>query len=291
MRTFFYFELFHQAQDQQVLSLTQFPTTSLLPAECGISAKIISCGRSKTRKLKQPDALVAELSDSTFNSIEFISKFAPYSLAIDYFQVLSITRTLYISPTNSLWAATKDWPEQRSPLINREYHTLRSTENYLKCNDVTRYPTCLATTIEFDSSILEPLERDIVHRMLFNLLKASWPEVLVNSNIVGGGGIETFDMQTGSYKVSVAKADNALLKIPESYNLIGERFGVLQPLMIGQAHLCKEVAKILGKECDMALISFNKEKQGLLLVSQKALSIPEYATKSKSWFVPKVRDE
>ena len=290
MRTFFYFELFHQAQNAEVLSLMQFPSTAFLPADYIISAKVSSCGRSKTRKWKHLDALTAELSCNKFNRIDFIGKFEPYSLENENFRVLSITRSLDMSPTNTLWTATKDWPEQRSGLINREYHTLGSTENYLEYHGVTRYPTCLATTIEFDTLALRHLERDEVHQMLFELLKASLPKELVDNNIVGGGGIEVFDMETRTNVISIAMTDNALkLKTPKSYNLLGEQFGVLQPLMFGKAHICEELAKVFLGRCDIAIIASSKgaQEQGLLHISQEALSNPQCAIQSAPWLVPK----
>ena len=150
LTAYFYFELFTQSEDAQILSLLHFPQKPLFPNDSFIKIKRRSAGKNQSFKVGSKNQLMDRLSEDAFNEAEIIYQFRPYYIHEPDGPILieEICQHLLLSPTSSLWKLTASWPVTNSTF--RERMTLKSKEDYLKFHHVDHCPTVLQTVMKIN---------------------------------------------------------------------------------------------------------------------------------------------
>lgn len=277
MRVFVAIELLSQVQDERVLSLLQFPQGSWFwPTDASIKAKVRAQGRTQTRKARSIKGITDQLDDQTFNEIQVSRDFKPYRVPAGDFVVSEARQVLTLSPTNLMWAATDQWPE-RGPIVAREHATLKSKEGRLAFHQITRYPSLLETRLEVQGAAPQHVEA-----WLLDAFADSISETIADIEAFGGGGVEVMNTETETFEMMVVGVETALIRRPKAWNQLGEKFGVLQPLMVGRYQLCDQLSRAVHEAKVYAIPASSPiHRMGLVSISTASLKSQETQTSAK----------
>ena len=273
---YFTLELFSQAQDSSVLDLLRFPAFPLLPPDLKRRLRFKSEGKSTATTSKSIDHILEVARKQPLNEISFFQKFAPF--ALDDLNLVSIQQEMNVSPTSAVWQATAQWSDERKYLANSEYHTLGSRENVLAYNAIERFPTTLTTFFELEGSPA----RDRIYAVFVPDLVACLQSIDLPFDVTGGGGVETLD--NAPWKMtSIPRCGNIRTRWIGAMPLIGERFGVLQPVMLGSPALCAGLQATLGEAAALTPIN---ARLSILRLPEAWVESPDVIAAAAPWLVP-----
>jgi len=273
---YFTLELFSQTQDSSVLDLLRFPDFPLLPPDLKRRLRFKSEGKSTSTTSKSIEHILAVARKQPLNEISFFQKFAPF--ALDDLSLVSIQQYLNISPTSAVWQATAQWSEERKYLANSEYYTLRSSEDFLAYNAIERFPTILTTFFELEGSPAP----DRMYEVFVSAFVACLQSIDLPFDVTGGGGITTLDKASGD-STPIPRGANLEIRWIGAMPLIGERFGVLQPVMLGSPALCAGLQAALGNGAVLTPINTGLS---LLRLPEAWVRSPDIIAKAAPWLVP-----
>lgn len=276
---YFTLELFSQAQDSCVLDLLRFPALPLLPPDLKRRLRFTSEGKSTATTSKSIEHLLAAARKQPLNKTYFSQKFVPF--ALDDLRLVSIQQEMKVSPTSSVWQATARWSEERKHVAHNEYNTLGSREDVLAINAIERFPTTLTTVFELEGSPA----RDRIYAVFVPALVACLQTLALPLGVTGGGGIETVDKAYGKFGLVtlIPTPLNFTSHWARALPLIGERFGVLQPVMLGSPSLCAGLQAALG---DGAAFTPIHAHLALLRLPEAWVRSPDIIAKAAPWLVP-----
>jgi hypothetical protein len=236
MKTFAYLEFFNLDQDAGALSLMEFPKGLLLPADARIKTVYRSAGRKRTISGRTQAEIIDKLKLEPFNSVETEYLFEPYEVGGLDVRIIGMTQGLVLSTTNALWRATATWPEDLPQRLWSERLTLNGQEERLRLFGINSAPNEQATWIQLDGDI----------DWLAKALTRSVPECFGSDMVCGGGGLFRASMTGEPGEGIVSTSFYQMSKEPERMKRVGERFMVLQPVMVGPIDLCHGLAHALG---------------------------------------------
>jgi len=273
---YFTLELFSQTQDSSVLDLLRFPDFPLLPPDLKRRLRFKSEGKSTSTTSKSIEHILAVARKQPLNEISFFQKFAPF--ALDDLSLVSIQQYLNISPTSAVWQATAQWSEERKYLANSEYYTLRSSEDFLAYNAIERFPTTLTTFFELEGSPAP----DRMYEVFVSAFVACLQSIDLPFDVTGGGGITTLDKASGD-STPIPRGANLEIRWIGAMPLIGERFGVLQPVMLGSPALCTGLQSALGEAAALTPVNAHLS---ILRLPEAWVRSPDIIAKAAPWLVP-----
>jgi hypothetical protein len=213
------------------------------------------------------------------NSVEVLHTFPESGPSLGNISVCEILQELSVSPTNSIWFNTKDLPEHLGPLVDREAMTLRSTENFLRGNRVSRKPTYLCNIV----SVEIPAPSEGILDEFSELVANSIPDDLFELDVFGDGGFHVLEKYLPTYSTMTV-----IRNMPRTFHLLGERFGALRSIMLGPLDSCEGIAQALGGDVGFRAIRCPgaSRKLGILRIPGSVLKDPESARRAREWLIP-----
>lgn len=258
-----YIEIFTNEQDERILDLLSFPASVALLVTPKF--KVVDEGKTGARRVKDVGSFVGALRRERFTE----ASVSYPAVNWDGVELAGIQQVLLPAPTCSLWKLTDEWEPQSRLRKHREYATLKSQEDYLKWNDVSCFPSCLITTVSFADETFPSVDGAYVWAKRF--IRACFPHNLSDKNLVGGGGIDVFDESTRNYLYLTPRASTSLMPWPKAFPALGDKFGVLQPLMLARLSLCTVLHDSL-KGVSELLVLQHSTSLGLVHISPSAIT-------------------
>jgi hypothetical protein len=219
-------------------------------------------------------------ANEKLNSVKISYRFIEDVRPAEAVSILAIDQELVVSPTNSAWFDSADLPDHLDPEADLAASNLRSKESYVRYNGLQRKPTLCRNIFTAD---VPELSEQTIDRFTDSVVE-SVPDALFAIDVFGGGGFHV------SEKYLPTPDTTTMLRWwPGAFAQLGERFGVLQSIMIGPTTACKGIEQTFGgRVCYRELSSSDGTRRlALLRIPSDILDDPTSTDLARQWLVPR----
>ncbi len=275
-------ELFSQNQTELALELLKFPSRLLSTSKAESSISVRSAWGHATANHTDLYQFVTTKTKGKLNEIKVEYKFPSPSYIESEMFLLSVYQTFDVSPTNSIWSSTDNWPSAKVIQHHSGYFNLRNKEQHLKTSGVTQCPSCLRSHINFQTD----LPQKIAVEKLLNYIEICVVDIPSCSDLFGAG-----DYTISSTLPSRVNTPNIMANLsdrPRAYPSLGRLLDRMHPWILNNTEYCNKLEKMLsGKvilndlstiypQCDLAALHIPREiaQSDALLWSASSLFVP-----------------
>lgn len=277
-----YIELYTLQTGAEVFSLLNLTRTLFDNDVFSVKIEHHAMGHKRTLKSLTFDLAIQHLRTLKSNELEIKYK-KNQSNNADQVEIEPCRQHLYVSPFNTFWAATTEWSQEQSRHVGNQYWTAKSFESFLRTHDLSAYPSILTSTFQVDDNTSWSQQSHEIIQVLAQMLDGkSFP-----SDLMGGGGIEVFNPQTGAVEHSIDPLKWILTHWPRAAPSVGEKFPRINSVNIGGYSLCLELSSVLGS--DVEIVPWHTQegrKMAVLFIPDNYLTDPLIAEITKPYKIP-----